>query len=112
MDDMVELLPALRRIPRRLDRLGESAERGELTLRVRLFADQRDVDTVTRIANRVILAFFSGSVGLVSVLLVRTPSGPIVLGQTTVYELIGYLGLTAATILGLRILVAVSRDVQ
>jgi len=112
MDDMVELLPALRRIPRRLDRLGEAAERGELTLRVRLFADQRDVDTVTRIANRVILAFFSGSVGLVSVLLVRTPSGPIVLGQTTVYELIGYLGLTAATILGLRILVAVSRDVQ
>jgi ubiquinone biosynthesis protein len=108
-DGLLELLPALRRLPRRLDQLGHLAERGELTLRVRLFADGRDAKHVERLTDRLILAFFSASVGLVSVLLLALPAQAITLNGTNVSQAIGYAGLTAATLLGLRVLAAIGR---
>jgi ubiquinone biosynthesis protein len=107
--DLLELLPALRRLPRRLDQLGQLAERGELTLRVRLFADRRDAQHLDRLTDRFILAFFSASVGLVSVLLLALPAQAITPGGTSISQAIGYAGLTAATLLGLRVLAAIGR---
>jgi ubiquinone biosynthesis protein len=108
-DDLLELLPALRRLPRRLDRLGHLAERGELSLRVRLFADGRDARHIERLTDRFILAFFSASVGLVSALLLALPAQAITLSGTNISQAIGYAGLTAATLLGLRVLAAIGR---
>jgi ubiquinone biosynthesis protein len=108
-EDMLELLPALRRIPRRLDRISGALERGELSLRIRPFADARDAEFVVRLANRFILAFFSGSIGLVSVLLLRLGKGPLIF-NTRLDVLIGYGGLVAATVLGLRVIVAITRE--
>jgi ubiquinone biosynthesis protein len=107
--DALELLPALRRLPRRLDQIGHLAERGELTLRVRLFADDRDVKHVERLTDRLILAFFSASVGLVSVLLLAVPGKTITIHGTDIGQVIGYAGLTAATLLGLRVVAAIGR---
>jgi ubiquinone biosynthesis protein len=108
-DDLLELLPALRRLPRRLDQIGHLAERGELTLRVRLFADRRDARHLERLTDRFILAFFSASIGLVSVLLLALPARTITFGGTNISQAIGYAGLTAATLLGLRVLAAIGR---
>jgi ubiquinone biosynthesis protein len=108
-DDLLELLPVVRRLPRRLDQLGHLAERGELTLRVRLFADSRDAKYVERLTDRFILAFFSASVGLVSVLLLGLPARAITLHGTNVNQAIGYAGLTSATLLGLRVVAAIGR---
>jgi ubiquinone biosynthesis protein len=108
-DDTLELLPALRRLPRRLDQLSHLAERGELTLRVRLFADERDVRHVERLTDRMILAFLSASVGLVSVLLLAVPAKAATLDDTNIDQALGYAGLAAATLLGLRVVAAVGR---
>jgi ubiquinone biosynthesis protein len=108
-DDLLELLPALQRLPRRLDQLGHLAERGELTLRVRLFADGRDARHIERLTDRFILAFISASIGLVSVLLLALPARAITVRGTNVSQAIGYAGLTAATLLGLRVLAAIGR---
>jgi ubiquinone biosynthesis protein len=108
-DDALELLPALRRLPRHLDRIGYLAERGELTLRVRPFADDRDVRHLERLTDRFILAFFSASVGLVSVLLLALPAKTITIHGTGLSQLIGYAGLTAATLLGLRVVATIGR---
>lgn len=109
LDDLLELLPALRRIPRRLDRISGALERGEVTLRRRPFAHPRDAGLLVRLANRLILGFLSAAIGLVSVLLLQIGRGPIVFG-TRLDLLPGYAGLIAATILGLRVLVAITRD--
>jgi ubiquinone biosynthesis protein len=109
-DDLLELVPALRRLPRHLDQIAQLTERGELTLRVRLFADQRDADHIDRLTNRLVLAFVSASVGLVSVLLLTVSTHSITIDRTPLNEVIGYAGLTAATILGLRVLAAVGRQ--
>jgi ubiquinone biosynthesis protein len=108
-DDTLEVLPALRRLPRRLDQLSHMAERGGLTLRVRLFADERDVRHVERLTDRMILAFFSASVGLVSVLLLAVPAKAATLDGTNIDQVLGYAGLAAATLLGLRVVAAVGR---
>ena len=109
VDDMIQLLPALRRIPRRLDHITGALEHGELSLRIRPFAHPHDTDFIVRLTNRLILAFFTASIGLVAVFLLRTGGGPKLFGKQ-VDELLGYGGLVASTILGLRVIVAVSRD--
>lgn len=108
-DDTLELVPSLRRLPRRLDELSRLAERGELTLRVRLFADERDVHHVERLTERIILAFFSASVGLVSVLLLALPGKQATADGANIDQVLGYAGLTAATLLGLRVVATVGR---
>jgi ubiquinone biosynthesis protein len=105
LDDLVELLPMLRNVPRRLDRVSAALERGELSLRIRPFADKGDAELVTRLTNRLVLAFFSASIGLVGVLLLHVGAGPEMLG-TRFDVLLGYAGLVAATVLGLRVVVA------
>jgi ubiquinone biosynthesis protein len=109
-DDLLELLPALRRVPRHLDRIGQLAERGELTLRVRLFADRREVEHVERLTDRVLIAFFSASVGLVSVLMLGLPASSTKIDGTQLNQVLGYAGLTAATVLGSRVLAAVGHS--
>ncbi len=109
-DDILELLPLIRRIPRDLDRLGRQAERGELTLRVRLFGDQRDVEHVDRVIDRALLAFFSGSIGLISVLLLALASAAPRVDGAPLNQVLGYAGLTAATVLGLRVLATINRS--
>jgi ubiquinone biosynthesis protein len=109
LNDLVELLPALRRIPRRLDHISGALERGELSLRIRPFAHQGDAQLVTRLTNRLILAFFSASIGLVAVFLLLLGGGPEMF-STNLDVLLGYGGLVAATVLGLRVIVAVTHD--
>jgi ubiquinone biosynthesis protein len=108
-NDLLELLPMLRKIPRRLDHITGALERGELSLRIRPFADDGDAALVTRLTNRLILAFFSASVGLVAVSLLRLGGGPEMF-TTNLDVLLGYGGLVAATVLGLRVIVAITHD--
>jgi ubiquinone biosynthesis protein len=109
LSDVVELLPMLRKIPRRLDRISGALEHGELSLRIRPFAHEGDAELVTRLTNRLILAFFSASIGLVAVLLLHLDSGPRTFG-THLDLVLGYAGLVAATVLGLRVIVAVTHN--
>lgn len=95
--------------PRRLDHISGALECGELSVRIRPFAHPRDAELVVRLTNRLILAFLSASIGLVAVFLLRLGRGPEMFG-TRLDVLLGYGGLIAATVLGLRVLVAVTRD--
>jgi hypothetical protein len=64
---------------------------------------------VTRLTDRAILAFFSASIGLVAVLLLHLGGCP-QLSSTNLDVLLGYGGLVAATVLGLRVIAAVTHD--
>lgn len=69
-----------------------------------------DVRLISRWVNRVVLAFLSATVGLISVVLLGTDGGPPFTGTTTLYEFFGYFGLFCSTVLVLRVLVAVLHD--
>jgi ubiquinone biosynthesis protein len=100
----------LRRTPRQLDRIATIVQRGDLQARVRLLADAEDVRTVTRLLNRVVLAGLGGLVGLLSVMLLGTQGGPPFTGDTSLFQFFGYFGLFCATVLILRVIVAILRD--
>lgn len=109
-NELVRLLPVIRRLPRQLDRLGTIAQRGDLRLRLSLFSSAEDARLLTKLVNRVVLSFLGGIVGVVSVMLIGIRGGPAFTGRTTLYEFFGYFGLFCSSILVMRVLVAVFRD--
>jgi ubiquinone biosynthesis protein len=108
--ELIGALPLLRRVPRHLDRLATSLQRGTLTIRTRQLADRRDVRVVAELVNRVVLAVLAIGAAISSVLLLTVPGGPQIANGLGAYELLGTIGLAAAIILGMRVLVATNRD--
>jgi ubiquinone biosynthesis protein len=109
-DEALHLAPLLRRLPRQLDRLATMATRGDLRTKVSLLSFDSDVRVVTKLVNRTILAFFGGIVGILSVMLIGIKGGPEFTGDTTLYQFFGYFGLFCASILIMRVLIAIFHE--
>ncbi|NEA32168.1 AarF/UbiB family protein [Streptomyces sp. SID13031] len=108
-EELATLLPMLRRLPRRIDRIAAAAESGRLGLNVRLFADERDRRHVTGLLHQALLAILGATAGLMAVLLLGTPGGPKVTETVTLYQLFAYNLLVICAVLVLRVLVLVFR---
>ena len=109
-DELTELLPVIRRLPRRFDRVTGALEQGRLGLNVRLFADERDRRVVTGLTNQFLLAFLGTASGIVAALLLGAPGGPKVTSTVSLYQIIGYNLLIVAAILVLRVLFTIFRN--
>lgn len=108
--EFARLAPLVSRAPRHLDRLATLAEHGRLTTRVRLFTEPDDVRVLQRLANLFVLTALSIGVGAVSVMMLGTEGGPILEAADTPFlEILGWVGLTLAVILLLRVLLSVLR---
>jgi ubiquinone biosynthesis protein len=109
--EWAQLGPLLSRAPRHLDRIAMLLEHGHLTTRLRLFSDPEEIGVLERLLSRVVLTLLSVGVGLVSVLLLGTTGGPILttIGMS-LYEVLGWIGLSMGVILLLRVLLAVLRN--
>jgi ubiquinone biosynthesis protein len=108
-EELATLLPMLRRLPRRIDRIAAAAESGRLGLNVRLFADERDRRHLTGLLHQALLAILGATAGLMAVLLLGTTGGPKVTGSVTLYQLFAYNLLVICVVLVLRVLVLVFR---
>jgi ubiquinone biosynthesis protein len=110
VDELLAVLPSLRRLPRRLDRIATAAEQGALSVNVRLFADARDTQIVMRLVSQLVLAFLGAAIGLMAVLLLGMAGGPMVGRTMSVFGLFGYLGLVVSAVLILRVIVTIARE--
>jgi ubiquinone biosynthesis protein len=109
-DELTALVPVLRRLPRRFDRLTGALEQGRLGLNVRLFADERDRRVVTGLTHQFLLTFLGVASGIVAALLLGAPGGPEVTPTVSLYQIIGYNLLIVAAILVLRVLFTIFRN--
>jgi ubiquinone biosynthesis protein len=109
-DEILRTVPMLRRLPRHVDRAFTMIERDGLRVRVSHFSDEHDEQVVSRLVNRFVLAFLAGTIGLLSVGLIAIPGGPPFAGETSLFRVFGYFGLFCATVLAMRVIVAVLRD--
>jgi ubiquinone biosynthesis protein len=107
--ELAALVPILRRLPRRVDRLIGAMESGKLSVNVRLFADRRDRDVVTGLVHQVLITVIAATSGLMGVLLVARQNGPMVGKAVSLYQFLGYSFLAVASVLALRVLVVVFR---
>lgn len=109
LQELVALTPLLRRLPRRVERIVAAAEHGRFTMSVRPLADERDRAFISSIVHQVLLALIAATTGIMSVVLLSIDGGPMVTPTIGLFELIGYLLLLLAAILGLRVLAPVFR---
>ncbi|WP_326954670.1 ABC1 kinase family protein [Amycolatopsis sp. NBC_01286] len=109
VNELTALLPVLRRIPRRVDRIGAALEEGRLSVNVRLFSDERDRDVVTSLVHEVLLAFVGAATGLMAVFLLTGTTGPRLLPELTLNQAFGYNLLVISALVGLRLLFVVFR---
>jgi ubiquinone biosynthesis protein len=109
-DELMVLLPVLRRLPRRVDRISGALEQGKLSVNVRLFADERDRRVVTGLTNQFLLTVLSAAIGIVAVLLIAAPGGPQLSPTVSLYQVIGYNLLIVASVLVLRVLFGIFRN--
>ncbi|MEV1172948.1 AarF/UbiB family protein [Nonomuraea sp. NPDC049784] len=107
--ELAALLPMLRRLPRRVERIASAAEHGRFTMNVRLLADDRDRGYVTGLLHQVLLTVLGATAGVMAVILLGTAGGPPALGNTSLFQLIGYNLLVIAAILVLRVLAVIFR---
>jgi ubiquinone biosynthesis protein len=109
-DELMVLLPVLRRLPRRVDRISGALEQGKLSVNVRLFADERDRRVVTGLTQQFLLTLLSAAIGIVAVLLIAAPRGPQLSPTVSLYQVIGYNLLIVASVLVLRVLFGIFRN--
>ena len=109
-DELIALLPVLRRLPRRFDRITSAMEQGRLSLNVRLFADERDRRVVTGLTGQFLLTFLGAASGIIAAMLLGTPGGPKITPTVSLYQIIAYNLLIVAAILVLRVLFTIFRN--
>jgi ubiquinone biosynthesis protein len=80
--EALALLPSVRRLPRRIDRIGFALENGSLNVNVRLLADHRDRRLLTGLVRRSVL-LLAGAGAAVAALVFLTMSPPSVSGVVT-----------------------------
>ncbi|MFP3969017.1 AarF/UbiB family protein, partial [Actinomadura fulvescens] len=108
-DELLGMVPVLRRLPRRFDRITHSLEQGRLGVNVRLFADERDRRVVTGMLHQVLLTVLGATTAVVAAMLLGTPDGPRVTRDVGLFELLGYGLLGVSSILVLRVLFTIFR---
>jgi ubiquinone biosynthesis protein len=107
--ELASLVPMLRRLPRRLDRIGGSLEHGRLGFNVRLLADEGDRRYLTGLVHQVVLAFLAATFGVMAVLMLGLHGGPSMTQSVTLYAFFGHCLLVFTGVLALRVLVVVFR---
>ncbi|HUQ61335.1 ABC1 kinase family protein [Lentzea sp.] len=108
-EELQAVLPMLRRLPRRIDRITGAVEQGRLSMSIRLFADERDRSFVTGLLHQVMLTVLGATAGVMAVLLLGSSGGPEVVPDVGLHQVFGYNLLIVSVLLGLRVVVAVFR---
>lgn len=103
-------MPRLRRLPERVDSLLGQAVNGRLSMRLSFFGDPKNEQVLSKLVDRMVLAVLAAAIGVGSVLLIDVQVGPKLGGHTILNEVLGYVGLAAASILALRVIAGVIRD--
>lgn len=108
-EQLVLLLPALQRLPRRLDTLAEQLQRGELSLNVRMLADPQDRAFITGLVQQLVMTGLALACAVCGVLMVVSDAGPQVGQVMRLYPLLGSTLFLFAFVLGARVLALVFR---
>ncbi|MEU4739558.1 AarF/UbiB family protein [Actinosynnema sp. NPDC023658] len=108
-EELHSMLPMLRRLPRRADRISSALEQGRLGVGVRLFADDRDRQFIVSLLHQVMLTVLGATAGVMAVLLLGAEGGPEVGPGLTLFQVLGYNLLVISVLLGLRVVVTIFR---
>lgn len=110
-NELIELLPVLRRLPRRIDNLGTMLEKGELSVKVGFFSDKTNSSFIAKWIAQLLLAFVGLAFGGISI-------GLLYLGEAqpaegfSVLSMFGYAGVLVSSILLIRVAIHAIRELK
>jgi ubiquinone biosynthesis protein len=107
--EVLELVPLLRRLPRRFDRITAAIERGQLSANVRLLADPRDQEVVSGYLHQALVCVLAATAGIMAVVLLASQGGPLLSQGVRLYAVFGYNLLVISAVLAIRVLSAQAR---
>ncbi|OKK04814.1 ABC transporter [Streptomyces sp. CB03234] len=109
--EVLHVLPMLRRLPRRAERISAALEEGRLAVRVRMLADERERSFVSGLVHQVTVTLLAACTGMMGVVLLvfGTGRGPRLTPQLELFPVIGYHVLALSAILTLRALYTAMR---
>lgn len=108
-EQLARMLPMLQRLPRRVDALAESLQRGELSVNVRVLADAGDRSFITGLVQQLTMTVLAAACALAGILLVVSGGGPEPAPGVHLYPLLGATLFLFAFVLAARALVLVFR---
>ncbi|MCO5293425.1 MAG: AarF/UbiB family protein [Homoserinimonas sp.] len=108
-DELVSVLPLLRRIPGRVDKITGNLADGRLNVNIRLFADHRDRTLLRSVVNLIALTVLASAFSVVAAMLLVSSNGPQITPTLTLFQIFGYLLVIIAGVLTLRVLFDVFR---
>ncbi|MDN5853526.1 MAG: AarF/UbiB family protein [Actinomycetia bacterium] len=105
--ELARALPALRELPRTIERFGRAVESGQLTVRHELRLGDAERASVRATVHQVLAGTVGSAVALMALILLQMPGGAQVSSRLDLHELLGYGLLTAGAILVTRSLVPI-----
>jgi ubiquinone biosynthesis protein len=109
INEVLELVPLLRRLPRRFDRITAAIERGQLSANVRLLADPRDQEVFSGYLHQALEGVLAATTGIMAVVLLASQGGPVISQGLRLYAVFGYNLLVVSAVLAIRVLSAQAR---
>jgi ubiquinone biosynthesis protein len=109
INEVLELVPLLRRLPRRFDRITAAIERGQLSANVRLLADPRDQEVFSGYLHQAFEGVLAATTGIMAVVLLASQGGPLISQGLRLYAVFGYNLLVVSAVLAIRVLSAQAR---
>ncbi|AOT02512.1 ABC1 kinase family protein [Arthrobacter sp. U41] len=101
--ELMDTLPLLRKLPRHLDQLVSALQEGHQSVNVRLLADRRDREVLTRMLGQTLLTVIAGVLGITGVVLLAFGNSAEV-APGLLFHVIGYNLAGVAAVLMLRVL--------
>lgn len=108
--ELSRALPALRELPRVIERLGKAVDTGQVTVRHELRIDDAERASVRATVHQVLAGAIGAAVAFMALILLQMPGGAQVSSRLGLHELLGYGLLTAGAILVTRSLVPIFTD--
>ena len=110
-DELTMIIPTLRKIPSRIDRLVQRVESGKIILHHDIFSDRKNADFVTQLFSRFVLLLVGITFGIISVALLAIAQ--FVYEAYAVYlNTAAYVGLFLCAILLVRLSIQAIRDMK
>lgn len=88
-EQIAQTLPILQRLPRRIDALTDAAQRGELSLNLRLLSHPDDRSFITGLLQQLTITLIAGAAAIGAILLVISDTGPVISEGLRLYPLLG-----------------------
>jgi ubiquinone biosynthesis protein len=108
--ELLTLLPVLRRLPRRIDRITADIEKGRTSLSVRFLHDPTDRHFIVHLIHQIVVAVLASAASVAAIILLTAPNDPALSESVGFYQLLGFALLFVGCVLGLRSLIQVFRQ--